>query len=55
MSDGSYNKTNNIVRIYTNSFTKEEVQLLANSIKDKFNIYVGVGFAPYMIEMINEF
>ena len=32
----------NRVRIFTNSFTKEEVQILADSINAKLGIYVGV-------------
>jgi hypothetical protein len=39
-SDGSY--SSNRVRIYTNSFTKSEVELLAQSITIKFNIISGV-------------
>lgn len=39
-SDGSF--TANRVRIYTNSFTKAEVQLLAEAINTKFDIYTGV-------------
>ena len=42
MGDGSYNSSSNRVRIYTNSFTKQEVELLANAINSKFNIYTGV-------------
>ena len=42
MSDGNFHKPRNTVRIYTNSFTKKEVQLLADAIYQKFNIYVGV-------------
>ena len=42
MSDGNYDKSRNRIRIYTNSFKKEEVQLLANAIEHVFNIYVGV-------------
>jgi LAGLIDADG DNA endonuclease family len=39
-SDRSY--SSNRVRIYTNSFTKSEVELLAKSITIKFNIISGV-------------
>jgi LAGLIDADG DNA endonuclease family len=42
MGDGSYNSNSNRVRIYTNSFTKQEVELLASSIYNKFNLYTGV-------------
>lgn len=39
-SDGSF--THNRVRIYTNSFTKAEVQLLAKAINTKLNILTGI-------------
>lgn len=42
MSDGNFDKNRNRVRIYTNSFTKEEVQILAEAINAKLGIYVGV-------------
>jgi hypothetical protein len=42
MSDGNFDKSRNRVRIYTNSLTKQEVELLADSIKDKLGIYTGV-------------
>lgn len=42
MSDGNYDKSRNRIRIYTNSFTKQEVEILAESIKFKLGIYVGV-------------
>jgi len=42
MADGNYDAGRNRVRIYTNSFTKEEVGLLASRIQSKFGIYVGV-------------
>lgn len=42
MSDGNFDKSRNRVRIYTNSFTKQEVEILAESIKDNLGIYVGV-------------
>jgi hypothetical protein len=42
MTDGNFDKGRNRVRIYTNSYTKEEVNILAKVINSKFNIYVGV-------------
>ena len=42
MTDGNFDKSRNRVRIYTNSYKKEEVQILANAIITKFGIYVGV-------------
>ena len=42
MSDGNFDKSRNRIRIYTNSFTKQEVEILAESIKIKLGIYVGV-------------
>jgi hypothetical protein len=42
MTDGNFDKGRNRVRIYTNSYSKEEVQRLASTIKDKFDIYTGV-------------
>lgn len=42
MTDGNYDKSRKRVRIYTNSYTKEEVQNLANAINTNLNIYVGV-------------
>ena len=42
MSDGNFDKSRNRVRIYTNSFTKQEVEILAESIKGNLGIYVGV-------------
>lgn len=42
MTDGNFDKGRNRVRIYTNSYKKEEVQILANAINTKFGIYVGV-------------
>jgi LAGLIDADG DNA endonuclease family len=42
MSDGNFYKSRNRIRIYTNSFTKQEVEILAESIKNKLGIYVGV-------------
>jgi len=42
MSDGNFDKNRNRVRIYSNSFTKEDVQMLAEAINAKLGIYVGV-------------
>lgn len=42
MADGNYDRGRNRVRIYTNSFSKEEVTLLATAIQLNFGIYVGV-------------
>lgn len=42
MTDGNFDKGRNRVRIYTNSYSKKEVDNLAKAIKIKFNIYVGV-------------
>ena len=42
MTDGNYDKLRKRVRIYTNSYTKEEVELLAKSIYLNLNIYTGV-------------
>ena len=42
MTDGNFDKGRNRVRIYTNSFTKEEVERLATIINIKLGIYVGV-------------
>lgn len=42
MTDGNFDSGRNRVRIYTNSYTKEEVQILANAINTKFGNYVGV-------------
>lgn len=42
-SDGNF--SSNRIRIYTNSFTKSEVNLLANSITTKLNIVTGTGIA----------
>ena len=40
--DGNYDKSRNRVRIYTNSFTKTEVEKLCESINTKLNIYCAV-------------
>ncbi|KAK9893143.1 LAGLIDADG DNA endonuclease [Cystobasidium minutum MCA 4210] len=42
MADGNYDRGRNRVRIYTNSFSKEEVTLLATTIQLNFGIYAGV-------------
>jgi hypothetical protein len=42
MTDGNFDKSRNRVRIYTNSFSKIEVENLAKSIKLNLDIYVGV-------------
>lgn len=42
MTDGNFDKGRNRVRIYTNSYKKEEVESLALAINEKFNIYTGV-------------
>jgi len=42
MSDGNLDKNRNRVRIYSNSFIKEDVQILAEAINTKLGIYVGV-------------
>jgi LAGLIDADG DNA endonuclease family len=41
-TDGNFDKNRNRIRIYTNSYTKEEVQNLANAINTNLNIFVGV-------------
>ena len=40
--DGNFDKSRNRVRIYTNSYTKEEVENLALAINNKLGIYSGV-------------
>jgi LAGLIDADG DNA endonuclease family len=42
MTDGNFDKSRNRIRIYTNSYSKLEVERLAKSINFKLNIYVGV-------------
>lgn len=42
MTDGNFDKGRNRVRIYTNSFKKEEVENLALVINNKLSIYAGV-------------
>jgi hypothetical protein len=38
MSDGNFHKTHGIIRLYTNCYTKTEVQLLSNAILDRYGI-----------------
>lgn len=42
MSDGNYDAGRNRVRIYTNSFTKADTEMLASAIQSKFGISTGV-------------
>lgn len=49
-ADGNYDAGRNRVRIYTNSFTKPDVEMLAKSIYSKYGIYAGV-----MIDKPNQF
>lgn len=42
MSDGNFDKSRNRIRIYTNSYTKEEVEKLALAINNNLGIYTGV-------------
>jgi LAGLIDADG DNA endonuclease family len=42
MTDGNYDKNRKRIRIYTNSYSKEDVERLAKIIKLKLDIYVGV-------------
>lgn len=42
MTDGNFDKNRNRVRIYTNSYSKEDVERLATAINIKLGIYVGV-------------
>lgn len=42
MTDGNFDKNRKRIRIYTNSFQKDEVQNLALAINDKLGIYTGV-------------
>ena len=42
MGDGNFDKWRNRVRIYTNSFSKQEVENLSLAINYKLGIYVGV-------------
>jgi len=38
MSDGNYKKAQGLIRLCTNSFTKEEVQLLSDAMYDRYGI-----------------
>lgn len=42
MTDGNFDKGRNRVRIYTNSYSKEEVESLAKAINNNLCIYTGV-------------
>jgi hypothetical protein len=42
MSDGNYDKLRKRVRIYTNSYSKQDVDKLGKSINNNLGIYVGV-------------
>ena len=42
MTDGNFDKSRNRVRIYTNSYSKAEVERIAESIYSKLDIYVRV-------------
>jgi len=42
MSDGNYDKSRNRVRIYTNSYSKEEVDMLSKALNTKFGIYTAI-------------
>jgi len=42
MSDGNYDKLRKRVRIYTNSYSKQDVEKLQKAINDKLGIYVGI-------------
>lgn len=42
MSDGNYDRSRNRVRIYTNSFSKQEVEMLQKAIQDNLGLYAGV-------------
>lgn len=42
MTDGNFQENRKRVRIYTNSYKKAEVEMLAEAIQAKLNIYVGV-------------
>lgn len=44
MTDGNFDKCRNRVRIYTNSYSKEDVDRLANVINNKLGVYAGVLF-----------
>jgi len=42
MSDGCFHKQKHIIKIYTNSFTKAEVQLLSTAVFNNFGINMTV-------------
>lgn len=42
MSDGNYDKLRKRVRIYSNSYSKEDVEKLKKAITEKLGIYVGI-------------
>ena len=42
MTDGNFDRGRNRIRIYTNSYTKNDVKRLALAIQTKMDIYVGV-------------
>ena len=42
MSDGNYDKLRKRVRIYTNSYSKQDVEKLGKSINENLGIYVGI-------------
>ena len=42
MSDGNYDKLRNRVRIYTNSYSKQDVEKLQKAINERLGIYVGI-------------
>lgn len=42
MSDGNYDKLRNRVRIYTNSYSKQDVEKLQMAINEKLGLYVGI-------------
>ena len=42
MTEGNFDKGRNRVRIYTNSYSKKEVEMLAAAINTKLGIYAGV-------------
>lgn len=42
MSDGNFDKSRNRIRIYTNSYSKVDVERIAKSIQSNLDVYVGV-------------
>lgn len=64
MGDGNLKKLDNIIRIYTNSFTKDEVELLVLAIKTKLNIEAKavhdrnnqymITISKYQLELVKE-